>query len=272
MENKLIILPFDHRSSFLKDILNKPQKNKAKDMKKMIFEAFLSVAKNNKDFAILVDEELGSDILINAKELGVKICIPIEKSGQKELKLEFRNNFKEHIDKFNPDYVKVLVRYNPNNIDINKKQLNVLRKINQLNYKIILELLVPPTSKEASLPDYDKKARYINTIKAINEIKEVINVNIWKLEGFNKKQWEGIIKNINKESKIIFLGRGENKKKVVSWMKSASHFKEIIGFAIGRTIFLEPLKNYENNKISREEAIEIIKKNFIYFIDLWNKN
>jgi len=270
MENKLIILPFDHRSSFLKDILNKPQKSRAREMKKMIFEAFLSVIKNKKDFAVLVDEELGSDILINAKKLGIKICLPVEKSGQKELKLEFGNKFKEHIDKFNPDYVKILIRYNHHNTDINKRQLKVLKKLNELNYKIILELLVPPTPQESLLPNYDKKIRYINTMKAIEEINEAINVNIWKLEGFNKKQWEGIIKKTNKGSKIIFLGRGEDKKKVSNWMESASHFKEIIGFAIGRTIFLEPLKDYENNKISREEAVEKIKLNFEYFLNLWN--
>jgi len=270
MENKLIILPFDHRSSFLKDILNKPQKSRAKEMKKMIFEAFLLVAKNKKDFAVLVDEELGSDILIDAKKLGIKICLPVEKSGQKELKLEFGNKFKEHIDKFNPDYVKILIRYNPHNTDVNKRQIKVLKKLNELNYKIILELLVPPTPQESLLPNYDKKIRYINTMKAIEEIKEAINVDIWKLEGFNKKQWEDIIKKINKGSRIIFLGRGENKKKVSNWMESASHFKEIIGFAIGRTIFLEPLKDYENNKISREETVEKIKLNFEYFVNLWN--
>ena len=270
MENKLIILPFDHRSSFLKDILNKPQKSRAREMKKMIFEAFLSVIKNKKDFAVLVDEELGSDILINAKKLGIKICLPVEKSGQKELNLEFGNNFKGHIDKFSPDYVKILIRYNPHNTDINKRQLKVLKRLSQLDYKIILELLVPPTPQESLLPNYDKKIRYINTMKAIEEINEAINVNIWKLEGFNKKQWEGIIKKTNKGSKIIFLGRGEDKKKVSNWMESASHFKEIIGFAIGRTIFLEPLKDYENKKISQEEAIEKIKLNFEYFVNLWN--
>ena len=239
-------------------------------MKKMIFEAFLSVIKNKKDFAVLVDEELGSDILINAKKLGIKICLPVEKSGQKELNLEFGNNFKGHIDKFSPDYVKILIRYNPHNTDINKRQLKVLKRLSQLDYKIILELLVPPTPQESLLPNYDKKIRYINTMKAIEEINEAINVNIWKLEGFNKKQWEGIIKKTNKGSKIIFLGRGEDKKKVSNWMESASHFKEIIGFAIGRTIFLEPLKDYENKKISQEEAIEKIKLNFEYFVNLWN--
>jgi 5-dehydro-2-deoxygluconokinase len=89
------------------------------------------------------------------------------------------------------------------------------------------------------------------------------------LEGFSKKQWEGVIKSTNKGSKIVFLGRGEDKSKVSKWMKDASQHEEIIGFAIGRTIFLEPLKDYQKKKIAKEIAIKKISDNFNYFINLW---
>ena len=62
----------------------------------------------------------------------------------------------------------------------------------------------------------------------------------------------------NKGSKIVLLGRGEDKSKVSKWMRDASGYKEIIGFAIGRTIFLEPLKEYQNNKATKEETIKKI--------------
>ncbi|MGI6335197.1 MAG: 2-deoxy-5-keto-D-gluconate 6-phosphate aldolase domain-containing protein [Minisyncoccales bacterium] len=271
MSKQLIILPFDHRSSFLKDITN--QKRKVREMKEMIFDAFLLSIKNKRDFAILVDEELGENVLLRAKKENIKICLPVEKSGQKELKLEYGDDFQKHIKKFDPEYVKILVRYNPSNIEINKRQLEVLSKIGNFcrenKYKVLLELLVPKSKEEIDIKNYDTLLRYKKTIEAIKEIKAKIKVSVWKLEGFSKKQWENVIKSTNKGSKIVLLGRGEDKSKVSKWMRDASGYKEIIGFAIGRTIFLEPLKEYQNNKSTKEETIKKISDNFNYFINLW---
>lgn len=284
MEQELLILPFDHRSSFLRDILklsgkpNKKEENKVKKLKKIIFEGFLSAVKKEKirnNFAILADEKYGTEILNKAKKEKIRICLPVEKSGKEELQLEYGKNFGEHIDKFKPDFVKILIRYNPLNSKINKKQLKVLSKIDKFckkkKYKVILELLVPPSKKEMELKNYDKEIRGERTIEAIKEIKTAINVDIWKLEGFEKKQWKKIIDSVEKQDRIIFLGRGQDKKKVIKWLKAAAPFKEIIGFAIGRTTFLEALKKYNSGKISKEKAVKTIADNFQYFVKLWRK-
>jgi myo-inositol catabolism protein IolC len=224
-------------------------------------------------FEILSEEELGENVLLRAKKENIKICLPVEKSGQKELKLEYGDDFQKHIKKFDPEYVKILVRYNPSNIEINKRQLEVLSKIGNFcrenKYKVLLELLVPKSKEEIDIKNYDTLLRYKKTIEAIKEIKAKIKVSVWKLEGFSKKQWENVIKSTNKGSKIVLLGRGEDKSKVSKWMRDASGYKEIIGFAIGRTIFLEPLKEYQNNKSTKEETIKKISDNFNYFINLW---
>lgn len=278
MKQELLILPFDHRSSFLRDILNlstspsKKEKEEVKNLKKIVFEGFLSAIEGNKkSFGILVDEEYGEDILNEAKKRKIIICVPVEKSGQEILKLNYSKKFGDHINKFNPDFVKILVRYNPLNRKINEKQLKVLSQINDFckkeNYKTILELLVPPTKEEA---ENFEKIRKERTVEAIKEIKQKINVDVWKLEGFEKGQWKEIIE-ATKGSRIILLGRGEDKKKVSKWMKAAAANKEIIGFAVGRTIFLEALKEYYSKRITREKAVKIISNNFSYFINLWRR-
>lgn len=285
MIKQLFILPFDHRKSFIKDILNinqkinKKQKEQIKELKQTIFEGFLETIKNHKDkkpFAILVDEEFGENILKQAKKKKIKICLPIEKSGQEELQMEYGTSWKKHIAKFKPDFVKILIRYNPLNYDINKKQLKKLSQINDFcsknKYKVILELLVPPAKEDLSCVNYDTNERALRTMQAIREIKEKINVAIWKMEGFSDVQWKKIIPLINKNSKIIFLGRGQDQAKVEEWLINAAKQKEIIGFAIGRTIFLNTLKDYYNKKISREKAVEIISQKFNFFINLWRQN
>jgi len=52
---------------------------------------------------------------------------------------------------------------------------------------------------------------------------------------------------------VITLGRGESKDKVKEWLKSSAKIPGIIGFAVGRTIFWEPLANFKANKFSRKQ-------------------
>jgi len=260
MKKELFILPFDHRSSFIGDIMglktiSRKTEERIKELKHIIFEGFLlSIkGKNKKSFGILVDEKFGEKILREAKEKNITIVVPVEKSGTKELKLEYGDKFREHVNKFKPDYVKILVRYNPKD----KGQLKILKKINDFakkeKYEIILELLAPAQKR----------------IKTIKEIATVIDVDIWKLEGADKKFWPGIFKALNKNSRVIVLGRGENKARVEKWLKTAKPFPRIIGFAIGRTVFKKSLTDYDKGKISREEAIKRISGNFSHFLKLW---
>lgn len=283
---KLYILPFDHRSSFSKDILgmenpDKEGKELIKKFKDIIFDGLLLSMENRKDkssFSVLVDEEYGHKVLERAKNSKVKICIPVEKSGEELLKLEYGKKFGEHIKKYDPQYVKVLIRYNPANIKGNKKQLSVLSEISTFcrenGYKTIIELLVPPTPEDLTLckdkETYDKTLRIEKTCQSIKEIKACCKPDIWKLEGFDKKGWAEIVKE-TKGSKIIMLGRGEDSTKVKKWLKDASAFKEIIGFAIGRTVFLEAVKDFHAGKIDENKAVKNISKKFLSFVDNWEK-
>ena len=273
MEKPLFILPFDHRTSFKKDILgisgdlNAKQKKEIEELKEIVFQGFLRVFRKRKDknsFAILIDEEFGQEIIKKAKRQGIKICLAVEKSGQKEFDFEYGEEFGKHVKKINPDFVKALVRYDTFQKEINKIQLERLRKLNRFcqkeKYPLIFELLTPITPSESKLE---------KTLAAVKEIKKEIKVDVWKMEGFSEKEWQEIIEKIKEDSKIIVLGRGEDKEQVKKWLSESSNIKEIIGFAIGRTVFASALKDYVRGKISKEEAIELIAENFNFFLDFW---
>jgi myo-inositol catabolism protein IolC len=269
---KLFILPFDHRSSFFKIAKNKKEIEEAKQI---IFNAFLKIYENyspKKELGILVDEKYGKKIIKQANDKKIITCVPVERSGLEV----FQSGYKDlnKIKELSPSYIKVLVRYNPFNIKENKLQLKRLEKVSEFckenKYKIIFELLVPPTKEDLKLStDYDKHIRLDRTLQAIQEIQEKVDVHIWKIEGFSKKGLEAITNITNK--KIIILGRGENKQKVKTWINNAKEFNQIIGFAIGRTLFQNELEKYLENKISKEKAEKNIANNFLYFINLWNK-
>jgi 5-dehydro-2-deoxygluconokinase len=288
---QLYILPFDHRATFatglfgFKEPLTKVQHNKVKEAKEMIWQAFMVVQRRLKSalpegtLGILVDEEFGAEILRSAKKLGAVTILTTEKSGQPVFDFEYGVKFGAHILKLKPNYAKVLVRYNPVNKKDNLIQLKRLKKINDFckNKKIgfLFELLVPasPAQLKKYKKSYDLKARPALTCQAIKEIRAFgVKPNIWKLEAMYKaSDWQKIIGLIGKEEKIVVLGRAGSKQLVSQWLKTAAKFKEIIGFAVGRTIFFPPLEKFIAKKISKNKAIKQIANNFQYFINLWEK-
>jgi len=62
---------------------------------------------------LLVDEEFGAAVACSALAGEFTLAMPVERSGQDECDFEFGEEFAEHIETFDPDFAKVLVRYNP---------------------------------------------------------------------------------------------------------------------------------------------------------------
>lgn len=284
----LLILPFDHRSSFSKKLfgfegeLNRKQKQQISDYKTIVYQGFLQVAKDAphpKHFGILVDQEYGTPVLKDAKKRGHTVTMPVEKSGQKAFTFNYGNTFGKWIEKIKPDYVKILVRYHPSNKEINLIQLKRLSRLNTYckknGHKMMFELLVPATDADMKRAKtaraYDTKIRPQRTIQAIREIKKAIQPDLWKMEGFSKADWKKVLKVLGKDSEVIVLGRGQNEIKVQKWLQAAANFNQIVGFAIGRTIFFKPLQDHLAKKITKKQAIQQIADNYNKFIKIWRK-
>src|SRR5436305_10042450 len=121
-DGKLYILAFDHRGSFQKKMFGiegDPTPEEAEtiaDAKRLIFEGMLKAVQRGAEAGatgVLVDEQFGSDVPSQAREHGLKLAMPVEKSGQDEFDFQYGDAFGAHIESFDPDFAKVLVRYNP---------------------------------------------------------------------------------------------------------------------------------------------------------------
>ena len=122
-DGKLYILAFDHRGSFQKKMFGiegEPtqeetethHRRQAPDLRGHARGALEQGARPEAT-GVLVDEQFGGDIPEQAKEHGLKLAMPVEKSGQNEFDFQYGDDFGAHIEKFDPDFSKVLVRYNP---------------------------------------------------------------------------------------------------------------------------------------------------------------
>jgi len=68
---------------------------------------------------------------------------------------------------------------------------------------------------------------------------------------------------------IIILGRGENEERVRAWLTKGAQTRGVIGFAVGRTVFWQPLVDYKEGSISRDEAVARIAMAYQGFCKLF---
>ena len=291
---ELLILAFDHRSSFIEKMFGikgrqptKQENEEISEFKKMIFEGFKTALKKGipKEIAgLLVDEEFGASILKEARKSGLTFAMPMEKSGQDEFDFEYGEDYPMHIDEFNPTLVKVLVRYNPEGeVVMNKRQLMRLRSLSSYLQSIrkpfLFELIVPATREQLSKlgeakEAYDRELRPKLMVEAIRQIQNAgVEPTIWKLEGVEKEvDAKAVVSAAQRDGRtaaVITLGRGESKEKVQEWLKVGARIPGIIGFAVGRTIFWQPLAEYKAGKGSKPDAIEGVARNYVEFAKLW---
>ena len=295
-QKELLILAFDHRASFLEKmfgIKGRPptpqEKQQIEDYKKMIFEGFrLAIQKKvPKDIAgLLVDEEFGAAVLRDAKKEGFSFAMPCEKSGQDEFDFDYGENFAKHIEKFDPTFVKVLVRYNPEgDAAMNKRQMQRLKRLSDYligaKRTFLFELIVPATPAQlaklgGAKEKYDLELRPKLMVDSLKEIQDAgVEPAIWKLEGVDKPEdAKAVVKQAQTGGRkvgVITLGRGESKEKVQEWLTVGAKIPGIIGFAVGRTIFWNPLADFKAGKISRQQAVEQIANTYVEFTELWLK-
>jgi myo-inositol catabolism protein IolC len=293
--NELYILAFDHRGTLTKGLLGvegrQPtvdEASRVSSMKDIIFDGFIE-AKNSGisggDPAILVDETFGLQVQQKAKEMGIKYAAPVEKSGQKVFDFEYGDAFGEKIIEVDADFIKILVRWNPNDDtetrEVQGKRIKILSDwIEENERKFLLEFLVPATDEQLESVDgdqsrYDSEIRPKLAVQVVEEMREKgADPDIWKIEGLDTKEdcekVAASIKEGGREDVIaVVLGRGANDEKVNQWLRAGSSVDGYKGFAIGRSIFWNSLKGWHEDQKSREEAVSEIAESYLSFISVY---
>ncbi len=287
----LYLLPFDHRSSFEKGLygwsgaLSAEQTERIAKTKEVIYDAFKRALTKGltKDRAgILVDEQFGAAILRDAARNGFTVAMAAEKSGKAEFEFEYGDDWAAHIEAFKPTFVKVLVRYNPEDDEaLNRRQATRLKLLadycHSHSHYFMFEMLVPATHEQMDRLDgdqhlYDTDLRPSLMIDAIKELQNAgVEPDIWKIEGLDHRaDCVKIVETARHGGRdnvgCIILGRGSNDQKVLEWLRNAAGVPGFIGFAVGRTSFWDPLVALRDNKMSREQAVEEIARRYLEWV------
>jgi myo-inositol catabolism protein IolC len=293
----LYILACDHRASFRRALfgeaaLTPKTAARASDAKRIVLEGLLWAIDKGADrrFAgILVDTETAADVARDARELGIAVAIPVERGGGRMVfEFEYGAGFGAHIERYDPDYAKALVQYNPGTAGpvnaLQRARLGELsRWLLRARRRLLLELLVPPTAAQLQSVGgdrhvYDAHLRPHLMVVAIAQLQDAgIRPDVWKIEGVDAvSDYRLLVAQCRSREdtsvSCIVLGRGANLDQVCKWLGAAGRVPGVDGFAVGRSIWMSPLLEYVAGRIGRRTSVERIGSTYSHLVRVFERS
>jgi myo-inositol catabolism protein IolC len=283
--SQVFALAFDHRNSLRRDFMHltgdpTPEQHAAMVAAKgVVVDALLAAAPEvSPDSAVLlIDHEYGGDLVAKAQAGGIRVAMPVEVSGQRELRYLCDGHPDRIIDSCQPDYVKVLIRYNPGgDAAMNARQRARLRELAGLldgrPQQLMLELLVPPEQAQlATLANdrgrFDREIRAELTATAISQIAgDGLRPPLWKIEGPESREdaarIAAAVRSADPDGACLVLGRGADDAAVRRWLDIAAAADGFTGFAVGRTIWWDALRGYLDGG-DRDAAVAAVTRRYL---------
>jgi myo-inositol catabolism protein IolC len=290
-ESPLFILAMDHRASFARVVFGldgdptEAELTRMRDAKMVIYEGARQAVGGGLATGragVLVDERLGADVAERAKTDGFVLAMPIETSGTKLFELEYGDRFADHVEAFDPDFFKVLVRYNPaDEPDDRAAQIERLADVSTwatgAGRRWLFELLVPPTREQLAQSEdqshFDRNVRPELTAEAIESFQQGgVHPTVWKLEGYEttdaaQRVLRTVAADTDFPAECIVLGRNAPLEQVEHWIDVAAPLPGFAGFAVGRSLWETPLEDLIAGHIERNDAVAIIADRYRRLID-----
>ncbi|WP_395015906.1 5-dehydro-2-deoxygluconokinase [Dongia sp.] len=269
---QVMALAFDHRSqceALVKEV-GQPL-SKIGELKEIIGQAVLSVAKDFPGRAgVLCDGRFGQAVLEHLTGRGLWIARPVELPGSRPLRFETGPNIAQEMRAWPADHTaKCLVFYHPNDGEMLKQeQLGYLAQLQEAcigtGHDLLVEVIPPKAmpSDESTLP------------RALAEIyAHGIKPDWWKLPAMSDASWRRVAAEIERSDPhcrgVVLLGLEAPEDELAAAFKTARHHPICKGFAIGRSIFMAPARDWLLGKCDAEAFAANVADNYRRLIEIW---
>jgi myo-inositol catabolism protein IolC len=114
-------------------------------------------------------------------------------------------------------------------------------------------------------------------IEAIQELQgDGVDPDLWKVEGLARREdCERVVTTARAGGRnnvsCIVLGRGEDDRKVREWLGIAAGVPGFVGFAIGRTVFWDPLVAWRSKLATHDQTVAEIGRRYRQFVNLFER-
>ena len=286
----LLIMAMDHRESFgrtlfgVRDDRPDARQRAAMTAAKQLIYAGLECARAELPCGhagVLVDERYGQPVIEAAQADGVILAVPVERSGRDWFEREWDQQWLAHISSVRPDFAKVLVRDNPAlPREQREQQLRALRLVSdglrQAEVPLLYELLVPAAGAQLAATGgkaavYDRELRPALVIQVIADNQAAgVEPAIWKIEGLETADAaRAVVAQIRAGDRdhvtAIVLGRDAPADRLDHWLAVAAPVDGFVGFAIGRSIWEEPIVEHNHRRADENETIDLIATRYLRF-------
>jgi myo-inositol catabolism protein IolC len=297
-DDPLFILAMDHRGSFGKTLFgvedDKPDARRLASMRaaKGLIFAGLREAQRQLPYGragVLVDEQYGEAVIdaALASRDTVTLAVPIEASGHPWFTPQWGTEWIEHVERIRPDYAKVLVRDNPDfDPGDREQQFDLLAEVSELlreiNIPLLYELLVPGTDAQLESVgndqyryDRDLRPSLVARVIADNQAHGV-QPRLWKVEGLETAEACQAIaaqaRSGGRTADLIVLGRDAPEDRLGHWLEVAGEVPAFVGFAIGRSIWEDVIRDFESSAKDDDAAAAArhrIAEKYLGFVRHW---
>jgi 5-dehydro-2-deoxygluconokinase len=247
------------------------------EVKTLVLDAFLQAREQSDDVrqygALLLDNQYAADAISEAMRRGIPVGAPVEKAGVFPLQWE-REPF--HAMSRGNSFVKVLVRYRPEWPDTQRehqwaKLLDLQAWCLGQNIPLLVEIIIMRAGEDEH--DFEHHGRPMMLAGLIREAyARGLVPAVWKIEGTaNRGGAVAIDAAIRERSgpRQLILGKGAGPEAIASWFDAAAGLPSTAGFAIGRSVFMEPGAAYLKGELSGTRAAAQIAERYLGFVNGW---
>lgn len=297
-DDPLFIMAMDHRASFGKTLFDvqgddpdEAQLAAMKSAKQLIFEGLMEAAPRlaSGRAGVLVDEQYGQRVIDQAAADGAPVvqAVPVEASGHDWFTLQWGDQWLSHVVRIRPGYAKVLVRDNPDfDAARREQQFSQLAQVSEglakIGVPLLYELLVPASDAQLAQAGQDAQA-YDRDIRPGLVVKVIadnqahgVEPALWKVEGLETveaaQQVAGQAKAGGRAADLIVLGRDAPAGRLDHWLEVASQVPAFAGFAIGRSIWEDVVRDYQASDRGHDAAGDArsrIAERYLRFVAHW---
>jgi 5-dehydro-2-deoxygluconokinase len=270
---ELAILAFDHRTQF-EEMAQRLGRNEShiRAAKSLIGRAWRSVANSDRRVGAIIDEQYGGDLLEELTGGGHWLARPIEQPGVTPLEFVGGANLGVSLKRWPQEQVvKCLVRYDlEDGAEARATQDARLRELFQVCRDLARELLIEVLPSSSADPARFEIAAVIRHIYDAGVLPDW-----WKIKSPSRDaDWRNLSEVISERDAecrgVVLLGKGVPLSELREAFKIARSYTVCKGFAVGRSIFNEPIEAWFKGTLDDNGCVDAVETNFRSLIEAWS--